>query len=186
MSHNTSISKDPEKRYYAGVGSRKTPEDILTYFRFCGGRLKELGYTLRSGAAIGADSAFEELAWPEAEIFVAKKGTKYLYENLTPLSPAYRLAEELHPAWRACTEYARQLHARNCFQVLGRDLETPVRFLLCWTPCGSETAGQCNISTGGTATAIRLAHRHSIPIFNFANEGRKAEFKKFIHEQPPW
>lgn len=180
-----------EKRYYAGVGSRKTPQDILEYFEFCGKRLREMGYTLRSGGAIGADSAFEKHAGIEAEIFVADKSRlisspHYKFTEITPDHPAYKLAAMIHPAWGACKPFARQLHARNCFQVLGSTLNDPVRFLLCWTPCGSERAQECNINTGGTATAIRLAHKRGIPVFNFAIPGRKAEFKQFIHDQPPW
>ena len=44
---------------YAGIGSRKTPEDIITLMHRLGVRLAELGFTLHSGAANGADTAFE-------------------------------------------------------------------------------------------------------------------------------
>lgn len=187
----TQRKMDKERRYYAGVGSRRAGPEILSFFEFCGGRLKELGYTLRSGAAIGCDSAFELKAGTEAQIFVAKKSLlathpHYYYQDITPDHPAYKLASQIHPAWGACSEYARQLHARNCFQVLGPNLDDPSRFLLCWTPCGSQTAQECNINTGGTATAIRLAHKRGIPIFNFARPDCKARFKTFIHDQPPW
>lgn len=47
-------------RAYAGVGSRKTPEHVLAAMRNLGRRFAELGYMLRSGAAKGADTAFEE------------------------------------------------------------------------------------------------------------------------------
>lgn len=174
------------RRIYAGVGSRETPPDVLNYFERVGARLKELGYTLRSGAARGADSAFERGGWPNAEIFVAKPSDKYRYTIITPKHPAFILASRTHPAWHACSEIGKMLHSRNCFQVLGEDLKTPVDFLLCWTPCGSETAESCNITTGGTATAIRLAHKNNIPVFNFANEGRKQNFKQYMLDLPPW
>lgn len=45
---------------YAGVGSRATPEPVLDLMRRCATRLEVLGYTLRSGGANGADTAFEE------------------------------------------------------------------------------------------------------------------------------
>lgn len=45
--------------YYAGVGSRETPEDVLQLMRQFAIKLANLGWVLRSGGAPGADSAFE-------------------------------------------------------------------------------------------------------------------------------
>jgi len=44
---------------YAGIGSRKTPEGILKIFEYLGGYFAARSVLLRSGAAAGADSAFE-------------------------------------------------------------------------------------------------------------------------------
>ena len=44
--------------FYTGVGSRKTPKDILDFMVLCGKRLADLNYVGRSGGADGADSAF--------------------------------------------------------------------------------------------------------------------------------
>ncbi len=61
--HTALPSRNPNhastKLLYAGVGSRLTPMPILGLMRKLGFRLAELGYTLRSGAADGADAAFE-------------------------------------------------------------------------------------------------------------------------------
>lgn len=45
---------------YAGIGSRETPKSILEFFEYLGELLAKKGFTLRSGAAKGADSAFEK------------------------------------------------------------------------------------------------------------------------------
>ena len=47
------------KKYYAGIGSRKTPKDICELMTRVARYLYFKGYTLRSGAADGADTAFE-------------------------------------------------------------------------------------------------------------------------------
>lgn len=60
--------------------------------------------------------------------------------------------------WLRCNEWARGMHSRNCHQILGDDLEKPVDAVICWTPNG-------NIQ-GGTATAIKLALKNNIPVFN--------------------
>lgn len=46
-------------KYYAGIGSRNTPADILDLMTHLARRLDSRGYTLRSGGADGADAAFE-------------------------------------------------------------------------------------------------------------------------------
>jgi hypothetical protein len=110
-------------------------------------QLSELGWVLRSGGAVGADTAFEDGA-KEKEIYRASDATE----------EALRLAARLHPAWNRCTDHARRLLARNTFQVLGRDLRTPSKTVICWTVDGKDT--------GGTAIAIRIAQENAIPVFN--------------------
>jgi len=113
-------------------------------------RLASTGWVLRSGGAIGADSAFERGAGRAKEIFYAA--------DATPAS--VEIASTVHPAWHRCSDYARKLHGRNVMQVLGRDLKLPSKFVVCWTRDG--------LPVGGTATAIRLARKFDIPVFNLA------------------
>ncbi len=122
------------------------------------------GWILRSGGARGADKAFEWGALQangKCEIF---KADDEICEE------AFKIASEVHPAWHRCNDYARRLHARNVFQVLGPDLETPTRFILCWTKDGGIT--------GGTATAMRIATNHGIPVFNLRHENVKQRFRR--------
>jgi predicted Rossmann fold nucleotide-binding protein DprA/Smf involved in DNA uptake len=46
--------------YYAGIGSRQTPEDVLKIMKTIGSFMVHKDYILRSGAADGADTAFEQ------------------------------------------------------------------------------------------------------------------------------
>ena len=125
-------------------------------------------WILRSGRAIGADSAFEagcDAAHGLKEIFVANDANQ----------EAMRMAAEVHPMWFKLSPYAQKLHARNCFQILGRDLRTPCAFVLCWTPDGADgTKIKTSYDTGGTGQAIRLGARHNIPIINMRNENWRA------------
>lgn len=45
---------------YVGIGSRTTPPEIMEKFKQVSAYLYKLGFTLRSGAAPGADTAFDE------------------------------------------------------------------------------------------------------------------------------
>ena len=49
-----------EVKYYAGIGSRSTPEDVLDRMYKLAILLAKRSYTLRSGGANGADTAFEK------------------------------------------------------------------------------------------------------------------------------
>ena len=46
-------------KYYAGIGSRETPQEFLEFFVKLARFLYSKGYTLRSGGADGSDKAFE-------------------------------------------------------------------------------------------------------------------------------
>ncbi len=164
---------------YTGVGSRQTPPVIQQAFQQIAYLLSQHGWTLRSGGAEGADQAFEAGAvrgfdappgTGSREIFLPWKGfnrsASYLH---TPTPEAFRIAEKTHPAWHRCSQSAQKMHARNVHQVLGADLQSPTMFVVCWTEGGGLV--------GGTATAIRLAQRFEIPVFNFGNEERYQAFR---------
>lgn len=139
---------------------------------------------LRSGGALGADSAFyDSLSAPEhfSQIFVTSKVSRCNYFNPQIIygqsfDSLYRQAmrlimdNRLHKKWENCSQVALDLHNRNVFQVLGLDLQTPSEFVLCWTPNGEKTYAETGPLTGGTGTAINTAAINNIPVFNLANE----------------
>ena len=140
-------------KYYAGIGSRNAPPEILSVMTQIAEHLELRGYVLRSGAAKGSDTAFEAGVKNPAnkEIFVGRAGSSV---------EAKTIAESIHPAWYNLSDYARGYHGRNVYQVLGKDLKTHVSFVVCWTLEGKEI--------GGTRTAIVLAKRLGIPVYNLA------------------
>lgn len=157
-------------KYYAGIGSRKTPIDTLKFLTYIANKLASKDYVLRSGGAPGADSAFEKGAGDKSQIFVPWQGFqgKNLIFSLT--EEAFLLAEKHHPVWKYLSHPVRMLMARNCMQVLGEDLKTPSEFVICWTPDGAENAEQRTARTGGTGMAIGLASKFEIPVYNIQNK----------------
>ena len=147
--------------YYAGIGSRRTPGDILATMKRLASRLSSLTYILRSGGAKGADTAFEEGATEKA-IFRASHATE----------DAMELASTLHPAWHLCDSYARQLHGRNCMIILGEKLDTPVEFVVCWQ--------DPLVERGGTRLGMRLAESRGISVYNLAVPGH---YKQLLDER---
>ena len=166
--------------FYTGVGSRETPPDALDTIRRIAASLVLFGYTVRSGGAQGADTAFAEGAPSDVHIYLPWRGFIGGRARLeTPSIDAYRMAATVHPAWERLSRGARALHARNCHQVLGDDLKTPSDFLICWTSDGCVSERMRTKSTGGTATAIVLADRNRIPVFNLQDS--RAEDRLWQH-----
>lgn len=148
-------------KIYAGIGSRETPPDILDIMERLARKLS-LTHILRSGGAIGADTAFERGCTGAREIFLAKHAT-----------PAARyLASEFHRLWESLPEYAQNLHGRNAMILLGKNLDNPVEFVVCWTKDGRDT--------GGTGMGIRIATSRGIRVCNLFYPEWKARIEQFI------
>lgn len=164
-------------RVYAGVGARKTPREVLALMTALAEELKKQGWTLRSGHAPGADQAFEYGAREASEIFLPwptyEARIPVLGARLDRPDPeAYTIARDFHPNWAACGSGARALHARNAHQILGRQLNDPSRFMICWTPGGNPI--------GGTGGAIRLAEHWGVETFNLAMASHRGRIERMV------
>lgn len=172
------------KKRYAGIGSRKTPQHVLLVMFSIAQSLAAKGYTLRSGAAQGADSAFEAGAVNGKggrEIWLPWAGFNGRKDSLLlPRPHHYEMAETIHPAWPYLKPGPQALHARNTGQILGEDLTTPVAFVICYTEDGAQTAREVTKSTGGTGTAIKLASVMDIPVVNLKRDDCIARLKELI------
>jgi hypothetical protein len=162
-------------KFYTGVGSRKTPVAILKIMGQLATKLNSDGWVLRSGGADGADTAFEK-----GNSIVGIISVIYRARDATPAAMA--IAAKFHPAWDRCSDFARRLHGRNAFQVLGDNLNSPSRFLVCWTPDGAASHKERSIQTGGTGTAISIADHYGVEIFNLARPDHLDRIKAFINK----
>lgn len=167
---------------YTGIGARNTPPNILREMKILAGNLELTGFTLRSGGAKGADTAFESGVehYQHKDIFLPWRGFN---DNRSALydvgAHALAMAEKYHPAWHKCSPTAKKFHARNCYQVLGEYLNDPSDFLICWTPHGEIE--------GGTGQAMRIALHYGVPIFNMQHSNWGDSFDawlKWFLEQP--
>ena len=145
---------------YAGIGSRRTPENIQAIMTKLATKLESLGWVLRSGGAIGADSAFE---------LGLKQGNKEIYYASTEMKDfALDSVKQFHPVPHKLNEYQTKLMARNYYQIMGFNNDTPVKFVICWTPDGCNSHKTRNINTGGTGQAISNADSKGINVINLA------------------
>ena len=186
------------------IGSRQLEqkqeyfEDIKLCYNVCM-RLAQLGITFTSGLCeIGMDGIAQKAYSKAVDLGLAKESQFEVYvadqynirrstlprkhlaiiRNKDLISETERIASEVHPAWDRCNEWARGMHSRNCHQILGYDLQSPVDAVVCWTPDGAVV--------GGTATALKLSMREGIPIFNLGVSDKKSvlnDIKNFLESR---
>lgn len=160
--------------YYAGIGSRKTPRDILELMTKIGRSFYSKGWVLRSGGADGADSAFAADVPPDGkQIFLPWPGFNGVESDYCePEAWTFPIAEKFHPRWDKLSQGAQKLHARNVHQVLGPDEYSAPHsaLIICWTPSDNE---------GGTGQALRIARYYDIPIFNLGDPIKINELREF-------
>lgn len=186
------------------IGSRQLEqkqeyfEDIKLCYNVCM-RLAQLGVTFTSGLCeIGMDGIAQKAYSKAVDLGLAKESQFEVYvadqynirrstlprrhlatvRNKDLISETERIASEVHPAWDRCNEWARGMHSRNCHQILGYDLQSPVDAVICWTPDGKIQ--------GGTATAIRIAMKYDIPVFNLGVSDKESvlnDIKNFLESR---
>jgi hypothetical protein len=178
------------EKAYAGVGSRETPEDVLIEMRQAARELGRQGWRLRSGGAPGADTAFEQgsegflqdiyLPWAS---FNPKTKNPILAKKLSTYAQAVEIAKAHHPMGHVPNVWARieSLMARNVMQVLGRNLDSPAKFLLCWGKKSKfDDQGRVIDVDGGTGLAVRLAATYGVTVYNMALPEHRVRIQAFL------
>jgi len=170
---------------YAGIGSRETPKEVLELMTKAAAWLEDKGYTLRSGAAAGADTAFESGVKSKKQIFKGfdKTGQKEvaiaheLHPDLQDAMDRTRAKkieeklkegatqEEAEKAGERSAWAIQNLMARNTNQIFGAKLDTPVDFVLFYA---KEDPNNPLRPKGGTGQAVEMARRKGIPTINMA------------------
>jgi hypothetical protein len=150
------------KIIYTGIGARATPERFLLSAMKLGKHMAQKGYVLRSGAAEGASAAFEQgcdSVNGQKEIYLPWRGFNGNRSELFAIPDrAYGIMKNFNIAWDTLSESAKKLQARYVLTILGQDLRTPSRCVICYTKGGKQK--------GGTGRALQIAKKHNIPIFD--------------------
>ena len=207
-----SYKEGQKNMVYAGIGSRETPLEIQQSMNDVAKELESIGYTLRSGNAIGADKAFEGAPqpWSKDSKGSVKQWSKYSHkvknkeifkaENAT--DKARKIAKEIHANPTALSGIGLDLMARNTNQIFGSKLDTPVDFVLAWTPLNEQgkpvtkhedksydkdkkakkARGEETFDTGGTGQAISYASLKGIPVINMADKNWREQLDKVLNK----
>lgn len=90
---------------------------------------------------------------------------------------ALEIAKELHPKFENLkSSFAKNLMARNNFQVFGKNLDTPVDFVLFY----AKESNNPLRPEGGTGQAVEAARRKGIPTINMAEDGWRARLNDVL------
>ena len=185
--------------YYTMIGSRSTPKEIIEIMTKFAEKACSFNYIGRSGGADGSDACLEngvknyllscEENCPEyyMEVYLPWEGFNgrdsfeggyYTLPWMDNKDEAEIIASETHPAWHRCKQGAKKLHTRNVYQLLGQDLNTPSRFVICW----AEPSGKSGHVKGGTATAVKLGIDNGVEIINLYHTEHLERVKKWVED----
>jgi O-acetyl-ADP-ribose deacetylase (regulator of RNase III) len=185
---------------YAGIGSRNITSNQSLLLARVGFMLALAGFNCRTGAANGSDTSFEFSVKVAVDFLNSIGKTSNLGDYLSCFLPWNNFngrsagegyivpfgrrhtdySSEFHPAWHSLPNSAKSLMGRNACQVLGQDLCIPSKFIACMTPDGAITASETSPRTGGTGTAIRIADKNNIPVFNLTRPDHLARIIAWI------
>ena len=186
------------------IGSRELDKKIENhkYINQCyrvAYRLAELNVIFTSGLCKEGMDAYAQRAYSKAleegkvtekhfEVYVSNKEeiqksplpNAHLARvmNMARIDEITELAKSVVGHWHNCGPYARGMHQRNVHQILGYELNDPVDAVICWTPNGNVV--------GGTATALKLAMKAGIPIFNLGVPDKESvlnDIKNFLESR---
>lgn len=187
---------------YAGIGSRETSIDIQKEMYKIAKELESLGYVGQSGGAPGADKAFEgaNQPWEKEDGTIA--GTKEFTKSKANVTKWARysdgkntsskfvvfkasdsndkvrnIAKEIHPKKQDLSDKdGLDLHARNTFQVFGKNLDTPVDFVLFYAQEQKDSIRP----KGGTGQAVEMARLKGIPTINMADKNWREQLDNVL------
>ena len=168
--------------FYSGVGSRETPIEICNLMTKIASKLEQEGYILRSGGAIGADSAFEKgIKNPKNKCIYTIENFDFSPENYEMCKSEILSILDSNLNFDNYGKNAQILILRDVNQVLG-SIKTELvksKFLICWTKHLNYYAKPPN-ACGGTRFAVRIALKYGIPVFNLLKKEDRERIEKFL------
>lgn len=165
---------------YAGIANKGAPPAILEAIARIVKDLDAAGFMLRSDGSDGPGDVYEasanrkevHLPWREFN----NKDSKHTFNQ----KEAFELAKMFHPAFEGLTPAVKAFMARNARVILGKDLKSPVMFVLCWSEDGVEHARDKTSRTGNVGHSIAIASALRVPIFNLQKADAEQRLRAYV------
>lgn len=178
INFNTDIYKS-----YIGIGDKTTPPAIIDRIKEIGSKLSDKGYILRTPGFTDAEKAFES-STENKEIYLPWKKASTEGLNIDDKDKVFRyskdipeIARKIVPVYENLPIAPKAMIDRDIAMVLGKDLRSPVKFVLCWTPDGAEKLSEKTMKTGFIGTIITLCTIVKIPVFNLYKADAEIKLK---------
>lgn len=189
-------SKSTSSNYATIVGSRETPGEEALLLKKVGFLLANAGWIIRSGHSGEADMAGEngvllsnrpdnlEIFLPWSTFAIkdnprnADPSCYYVATEMENQTKARSIAASVVGHWNELNDGGKLLHGRNPYQVLGIELNHPSDLLFCYAKPDTKV-GQYK---GGTNTAIQIAMRKRVPVFNLYYEGTRSIVEMLVKD----
>ena len=151
-----------KQHIFTGIGSRVIPGNIFNLLCNIGLNLNTDNWICRTGTARGSDAAFRtsyETKPTNLEVYAPEDILNNKYGNA---DLAKSIVRNYHPCYdRIQCAFSQALLARNVYQILGSDLNTPSEIVFCYTENG--------LVQGGSAIVLKIAQHYGIPVVNLGN-----------------
>lgn len=165
---------------YAGLSNPDTPEAIQVQMKKMAVYLEEQGYTLRTNGGKGGEEALEAAVKIKEIHLPWKKFNDHDSKFNKTTDSAKSVIRNFAPSFDTLKPAVQIIVASKAHVILGKDLQNPVKFLICWTQDGAETVEERNPRTGFIGVGIALAASLKIPVFNLQKPDALDRLKQFI------
>ena len=172
-------------RSYSAISTEIVPENVLAYSTKLSARLKELGFLYRSTGLTKLDIGFNQIQDSDSHEFIS-------VSCFTSGSQKHR---DLHkwalnryvPNYKKIIKpetLVRYQRAVSQVRFLKNEESVYSDFLICWTPCGSETRDDVirnnSWKYGIPVAAIAVASHSGVKVFNLKNPDALHRLYAFI------
>ena len=165
---------------YAAISNDNAPSHVVEQFKKIAMDMETRGYTMRTSGNKGVEEIIESLV-SNKEVHVAWKGFNQRETQFTRVDKAaIELVGTLHPAFNDLKDSVKTIIARYAHVILGKDLKSPVRCVVCWTEDGAESAKEVTSRTGVVGHVIILCQSLSIPIHNLVRDNVLIRIEKLL------
>jgi hypothetical protein len=168
---------------YAALGNENPPAHIIDLINKFAKELEDAGYTMRTGGMKGTEDLFEKAVSVLKEIHLPwrdfdQKESKFTY---TP-DNAKLIAARFQPGWDGLKPFIQTFLAKNVRVLMGKDLKSPVLFLITWSEDGAESAREKSAKTGNAGHGIAVASELRIPIFNLGRPESVQRLRAYLDQ----
>ncbi|MCP4353772.1 MAG: hypothetical protein GY795_50640 [Desulfobacterales bacterium] len=178
-------------KFYIGTGPTGTPNNITRLMEAVASKLESDGFSLRTGDIGKADAAFSKGVINKENIciFSAKYLSDLETEEYRLTRKAVSIAQKVHQAdWKSVSSYVRSIYAKSAFLVLGKNLDTPSKFVIYWRISKERMASHIEqamhleheIKLAEIDTAVLIAVHYKIPVFNLAEKEHLNRLEDYV------